>query len=186
MATANTKRNKDADANDLYQTNPKAVHLAVKAGVFRGVRTAYDPCNGLGAISNVLESIGIKTQTSDLIDYGIGDTVTDFLGAEIGNKNNVDAIVFNPPYKLTSEFIDRALEINDKVIMFNRVTFLETEKRAIKLQKDWGLTDIYLHASRVGCKKGLEEERYANAVFYGWYILEPSKYAGVTNAHWII
>jgi len=186
MAASNTRRNQDAHPDDLYQTDPKAVKLAITAGVFKGIASAYDPCNGFGALSNELKKIGIKVDTSDLIDYGIGDRIEDFLNPEIELDNPVDAIVFNPPFKMTTDFVTQALKLNDRLIMFNRVTFLETVSRAVKIQSTWGLTDIYYHAARVGCTKGTGEKDYKNSVFYAWYNFEPKKYNGITKSHWII
>lgn len=189
MASVNTVRKNNDDDNDLYRTSPVATKSALLAGVFDGVESAWDCCDGIGGISNILEESGIKMFRSDLIDYGMRDVViSDFLALE-KPLFEADCIVMNPPYKLTSEFMDKACSLSNKVIMFNRVSFLETVTRAKKMQSgEWPLTDIFFHAFRVGCAKGLTEEKYANAVFYAWYVFDKEKRANTNNpplVHWI-
>jgi len=183
MVSINTRRNANAHIDDLYQTHPNATKLALKGGVFKGIQSVYDPCNGFGGITKQLDNNGIKTVCSDMIDYGIGDEIINFLDVDV--MPNVDAIAFNPPFKLTKEFMNKATDLCGKVIMFNRVSFLETVKRAKDIQGKWGLTDIYFHSARTGCSKGVEEE-YGNAVFYAWYVFDNKNYNGKTEAHWLI
>ncbi|RLB66451.1 MAG: hypothetical protein DRH08_06195 [Deltaproteobacteria bacterium] len=183
MVSANTRRNLNAHKYDLYRTHPIATRSALKAGVFAEDDVIYDPCNGLGGITDALKMAGMICHTSDKFDYDIDDTIVDFFDIEKIPKN-VSAIVFNPPYKMTEEFIDNALRFCSRVIMFNRVSFLETVNRAERIQSDWSLTDIYFHSFRVGCAKGFDDD-YKNAVFYAWYIFDKRKYKGVTKCHWI-
>jgi hypothetical protein len=182
VATANSRRNTDAEVNDLYTTPHEVTEAAISHGVFEGVSTVYDPCDGLGGITDTLIANGLFAHSSDLIDYGVGSKIVDFLKVET-IPNGVDAIVFNPPFKLTYEFMEKAREFNKKIIMFNRVSFLETQKRAEKMSY-WGLTDIHLFAYRVGCSKG-GVDKPSNAVFYAWYVFDPEKYEGITKTHWI-
>lgn len=191
MATPNTRRNVDASPEDLYQTNPEAVKLAYRDGVFRGINSVYDPCDGLGNITRTLEGLGIKASSSDVIDYGTGIEVFNYLKEVTGYS--VDALVMNPPFTLTFEFLDKAVKEYSKVIMFNRVSFLETVKRAEKLDSgEWPLTDIYFHAARTGCSKGVGPAKYTNAVFYAWYIfdfdkrLEQEEKGMCPQTHWIL
>lgn len=170
MATANTRRNKNAVKNDLYQTSKEATILAINHGIFDGLKKVYDPCDGRGALSNVLIKHVPVVIRSDLIDYGTGASVFDYLTSDV--HYDVDALVMNPPYLLTTEFLDKACSEYDKVIMFNRISFLETSKRADKmLNGDWPLTEVYVHADRVGCYKE-EEGDTPKAVMYAWYVFD--------------
>lgn len=176
MVSPNTRRNLDADPNDLYETSREAVELAIKAGVFDGIKSVYDPCDGLGGITNVLEELlGIRTIRSDKFVYeGTSERtwVVDFLlSDDIPDPYLVDALVMNPPYKLTYEFVDKATDVYDKVIMFNRINFLETYKRSIKMHtREWNLKTVYIHADRVGCAK--PGEKAVKAVMYAWYVFD--------------
>lgn len=193
MATANTKRNPDADVNNLYNTLTDAVVSANAAGVFEGLKPFWDPCNGLGRLSKCLESeTGVKcAKTSDKHDYGLGDETIDFIDTDdLGVDTMVpgvdfDHIVFNPPFTLTSDFLDQALTLTDKVYMFNRVSFLETEGRARKLDgRDWPLKKVWFFAYRTGCSKGVKEEAQPKAVMYAWYEFDKN-YTGEPMLGWI-
>ena len=112
MASANTKRNNDADPRNLYNTLPDAVESAVKAGVFEDLKQFWDPCNGLGRLSDALEAeTGVKCGVRSLLyDYDRGDDIIDFLdrddlGADLtAHGVDYEHIVFNPPFPLTSGF----------------------------------------------------------------------------------
>lgn len=193
MATANTRRNDTADPSDLYNTMTDAVVSANAAGVFEGLRSFWDPCNGLGRLSRTLESeTGVKcAKTSDKFDYGIGDEIIDFIDTDdLGKLTMVpgidfEHIVFNPPFTLTAEFLDEALKVTDKVFMFNRVSFLETDGRASKLDsREWPLKKVWLFAYRTGCTKGVKEEKQPKAVMYAWYEFDKS-YTGEPMVGWI-
>ncbi len=170
MATPNTNRKEKSIGNDLYNTPDNALQAALDAGVFDRFDFYYDPCNGLGAISDFLSSkAGKNVITSDLIDYGINDTIADFLTLE-SVPDNIDCIVFNPPFLLTKEFLDHALSLCDNVIMFNRATTLETIERSERhLSKEWTLDTFYSHSKRMSCTKGASREETANSVWYGWF-----------------
>jgi hypothetical protein len=186
MATINTVRKNSDEANDLYRTEPLATEAAVMHGVFSNINTAWDCCDGLGGISGVLERHGISVGKSDIVNYGRRNVVVqDFLELQ-EPLFNTDCIVMNPPFKLTAEFLDKACNLSDKVIMFNRVSFLETVQRANKIKSgQWPLTDVYFHAYRVGCAKGMYETRYANAVFYAWFLFDKHRFTGKPVMHWI-
>lgn len=189
MATANTRRNKDAVENDLYQTSQEATILAINAGIFDDLITIYDPCNGKGALSDVLQKHVPVIIKSDLIDYDIPYVdVFDYL--KVDTAYGADALVMNPPYRLTADFLDKACDEYDKVIMFNRISFLETSKRAYKMiSGDWPLTEVYIHADRVGCYKE-EEGDTPKAVMYAWYVFDRkvwnSNHFIAPNVRWLM
>lgn len=182
MASPNTTRKEKTSSNDLYNTPIEALEAAWCAGIFDQFRNYHDPCNGLGEISNFLNSRGKSCTTADIIDYGNGATVEDFLtygcfGAE--------CIVFNPPFLLTEQFIDRALSLCDNLIMFNRATALEAPRRSIKHQSgEWPLKVFYSFANRVSCTKGVDREPTASSVWYGWYVYDKS-YKGNPEIKWL-
>lgn len=186
MATINTVRKNHDAPNDLYQTHPLATESAILHGVFNCVESVWDCCDGVGGISKVLERSGIKVYRSDIEDYNdTGIDKLDFL--KITEKPYpVEVIVMNPPFKLTKEFMDKACSLVDRVIMFNRVSFLETVNRAEKMiSGEWPLTDVYFHSYRVGCAKGLDGS-YGNSVFYAWYVFDKKLFNGEPpRLHWI-
>ena len=64
MSSPNTKRNpdKEIEENELYSTPTIALETFYKQypEVFDKFKVFYDPCDGMGQISDYLESIGKK------------------------------------------------------------------------------------------------------------------------------
>ena len=185
MTTANTKRKAPIDISDLFNTPLDALEAAYEAGMFDEFDVYYDPCNGLGKISDFLESKGKTVYASDIEDYYVQvDYMGDFLELE-SIPEDIECIVFNPPFKLTQEFIDKALELCDNLIMFNRATVLETKDRSVKHKnKEWRLEKFWSFANRVSCTEGEEEKKTANAVWYGWFKYN-NNYIGFPTLDWL-
>jgi hypothetical protein len=168
-SSPNTKRNVDKSSNDLYNTPTDALEAAWEDGVFHKFDVYWDPCNGLGKISDFLESKGKKVYRSDIEDYGNADFVIDFLECK-SLPEGVECIVHNPPFKLTEQFVDHSLMLCDDLIMFNRATVLETKSRSEKhANREWPLRDFWSFGNRVSCTEGVEEKPTANSVWYGFF-----------------
>lgn len=195
MATANTKRNKNTEANQLYNTPEIGLTSFYNQfpEVFDSYSLYFDPCNGLGKISNYLKNLGKDVITSDLIDYGDQDFVANFLELE-ELPSGVDCIIFNPPFTLTKEFIDHAYYLANKaynkpaILMFNRLTTLESKARSKKFKSgEWNLSYCYVFGFRVSCTEGVEEKATANSVSYAWYEFETGANYSITPAlEWIV
>lgn len=194
MATSNTRRNTDALEDDLYITPRKALDAAFEVGLFDMYSVYYDPCDGLGDISEYLRLTN-KCYASDLYDrvgkeqsdpYWLGER--DFLS--ITRKDipeDVECLVFNPPFTLTEKFVDKAHELELPLIMFNRLTTLESKERAKKFRDKWKATDVYVFGYRVTCDKGVNREPTANSVAYAWYVFDPRLPERTqTQLHWIV
>ncbi len=188
MASPNTARKEVTSSNDLYNTPIEALEAAWAAGIFDRFSDYHDPCNGLGEISNFLNSHGRKCTTADIVDYGNNAMIQDFLSSGRSLSKwafMADCIIFNPPFLLTEEFIDHALTLCDHVIMFNRATVLETKDRSRKHnEKEWPLKTFYSMANRVSCTKGVDRETTANSVWYGWYVYDKN-YKGNPEIKWL-
>jgi hypothetical protein len=187
MTSANTKRNPNAETNDLYSTPKAALDCFYNQypEVFESYNTYYDPCNGLGDIADYLRSIGKVVITSDLIDYGLGDNIKDFLTLEEIDPE-VDCIIMNPPYTLTGKFIDKALDLCNNVLMFNRTSTLESIYRGTKFEsREWPLANYWQFSHRVSCTKGISRELTSNSVSYGWFELCRG-FSGKTEMDWIL
>lgn len=186
MATPNTKRNVNARTDDLYTTPQEALE-AIKE-IYSGhlvCSTVLDPCCGLGVISDMLKEVGAGEITSiDLHDWGYGETSIDFLSYQPEQK--FDYVVMNPPFKLTTEFVDKALDITTQgVIMFNRLTTLESIGRSLKFVNEWPLKEVHVFAKRVSCPEGPEMKPTANSVAYALFYFEHG-WAEWPRLKWII
>lgn len=198
MASPNTNRKVKSAGLDLYNTPLQALEGLhnTHPEVLNSSEVYYEPCNGLGKISNyLLKQVGKKVYTSDLYDYtdvgAIQDYVQNFLEVE-ELPDDVECLIFNPPFLLTKEFVDHALNLCKmsknchRVLMFNRLTTLESKVRAYNFQKGvWPLECCYVFGYRVSCTEGLEEKPTANSVSYAWYEFN-IKPTGSTKLRWII
>jgi len=83
-------------------------------------KSALEPCAGDYRIATFLEDKGIEfvdtceiQENRDFFDY----------------SGKVDLIFTNPPYSIALEFIEKALQHADTVIMLLRINFLGAQKR---------------------------------------------------------
>lgn len=171
MATANSRRNNDARNDDLYTTPQFAVEALLKHESFTGC--VRDPGCGLGDISKVFIAGGHSDVDSfDLYDHGYGETGIDYLDIE----SVIDNTVMNPPFKLLSEFILKALETTkNKVAVFARINCLETKDRYDFIYKETPPSRVYLFVHRVKCHKGGVDDGQSSAVLYCWQVWDYEK-----------
>ena len=159
-------RHADAEPNDYYATEPRAVELLLEQESFS--ENIWEPACGEGHISKVLTKHGHKVTSTDLIDRGFGIGGKDFL--EETCVFNGD-IVTNPPYKYARDFVEKALASvpeGNKVAMLLKLTFLEGKARQALFKKHPPQT-VYVSSSRLECgKNGIF--RNGSAVAYAWYV----------------
>ena len=183
MATANSKRNTNALASDLYTTPAWAVASLLKREKFVG--DVLDPGCGKGAISDAVKVCSGNQVTSiDLYDWGYanGQANIDFLDYETSHDN----VIMNPPFKLLSQFINKGIELSgNKVAVFARINALETKGRFNEIHKDNAPTRVYLFVNRVKCLKGGHDDGEGSAVLYCWMVWDKSNTSNVTELHWI-
>lgn len=162
------KRRADAEMNDYYATDPRAVEMLLELEKFS--KSIWEPACGEGHISKVLEAHGYSVEATDLIDrgYGLGDQ--DFLNNPYFSSFDGD-IITNPPYKYAKEFVEKALEIvkpGCKVAMFLKLTFL-TSKGRKDLFIERPPQTVYVSSGRLECgKNGVFVG--AGAVDYAWFV----------------
>ena len=127
--TGNPGRHSFADrADDLYETPACAVQALLEVESLPYV--IWEPACGRGAIARVLEAAGHKVHASDLRDYGYGIPGVNFLTTRVVPLD-AECILTNPPYKHAEAFVARALRSSPKVVMFLRLAFLESERKAM-------------------------------------------------------
>ena len=165
---------------DLYCTHPKAVEELLK---LESLPTQiWEPCDGLGHISDTLAASGHIVRRSDIVSRGRDIEELDFLkyDGEIWDG----AIVTNPPYSCATEIIRKALSVvNDgsKVAMWLRILYLESKERQ-RLFAEHPPRRVWISSSRIECGR--------NGVFakgspqgYAWFVWEKG-YSGSTILGW--
>lgn len=159
-------RSADAEPNDYYATDPKALELLLEQERFSN--NIWEPACGEGHLSKVLEGKGFNVYSTDLIDRGYGIGGKDFL-----NENGIfnGDIITNPPYKHAKAFVEKALESvppGNKVAMFLKLTFLEGQGRR-SLFRERPPQTVYVSSARLQCgKNGVFTGQ--SAVAYAWFV----------------
>lgn len=175
----------DRENHDYYATPPKAVEELLSREQFS--KYIWECASGGGHIAEVLKQKGYDVKCSDIIDRGYEDTeIADFLTTERNVNDTARDIITNPPYKLSVEFVNHALEISDngtKVAMFLKIQFLETKKR-YELFKKYPPKKIYVFVNRVNCGKNGVFGKESSAVCYCWFVWEKG-YKGNPTVDWI-
>lgn len=175
-------RSRDAESNDYYATEPKAVELLLEQETFS--ECVWEPACGEGHISEVLKAHGYHVYSTDLIDRGYGAGGVDFLTQDPSRTFDGD-IITNPPYRYAKEFVDKALDLVEpghKVAMFLKLTFLEGKGRRALFRETPPKT-VYVSSARLQCgKNGCFDG--TSMVAYCWIIWEKG-YTGATQIKWI-
>lgn len=176
-------RRADAESNDYYATEPKAVELLLEQEKFG--ETIWEPACGEGHISKILEKHGHYVVSTDLIDRGYGKCGVNFLEEGSDRKLKCD-IITNPPYKYAKEFVEHALDLIEpgcKVAMFLKLTFLEGKARKELFERS-PPTTVYVSSSRLRCGKNGEFLPESSSVAYAWFVWEKG-YPGPAIIKWI-
>ena len=178
-------RTAQAEKNDYYATEPRAVELLLEQEEFSPC--VWECACGEGHMSKVLEQHGYTVMSTDLIDRGYGVGGVDFL--KVTKEDAEDGvqwdIITNPPYKYVKEFVEHALEISadgTKIAMFLKLTFLEGKGRRDLFRNNPPQT-VYVSSARLQCgKNGVFDG--ASMVAYAWFVWQKG-YDGPTNIKWI-
>lgn len=177
----------NAEQNDYYATEPRAVELLLQNETFN--HYIWECACGAGHISKVLSDAGYDVKSSDIVDRGYPETeIINFLqsDASLTEGEFVGDIITNPPYKYAREFVEKAIEISKdstKIAMFLKLTFLEGKARRKLFDKHPPKT-VYVFSSRVCCGKNGHFNPSENAVAYAWFVWEKG-YTGDTVVKWI-
>lgn len=165
---------------DLYCTSPKAVEELLKLEQFSP--QIWEPCDGLGHISDTLAENGYDVHRSDIITRNRDIEQLDFL-AYNGAEWQGD-IITNPPYSCATDMVRKALAVvadGHKVAMWLRILFLESKHRQ-ELFREFPPKRIWVSSARIPCSDR-EGNFRGSAQGYAWYIWEKG-YKGETKIDW--
>lgn len=156
--------------------------------------TVWEPAAGEGHMAETLREFFARVYASDIHDYGHGYAVEAYVddpkhpagAARIAPHRADDWVITNPPFKLATPFVKRAVrEAAHGVAMFVRTQFLESAER-------WALFDrhppalIAQFAERVPLVKGRWDPGASSASAYCWVIWQPKRtHSRVTEFTWI-
>ena len=115
-------------ADDFYETHEKGlVETMMRYWGHTPGTTVLEPCNGKGAISNILKYKGFQVTTNDLNEEYGADYSQDVTKIESwGYFPTCDYVITNPPYKEASKIIKLAYKhASEGVVALLRLSFLE-------------------------------------------------------------
>ena len=174
---------RERERNDFYATPPHATNLFLNNFKLEG--TILEPSCGMGHISEVVKAHGYEVLSKDIIDYGYGNEISDFMEEE----GTYGTVISNPPFKIAKEFVEKALKVSDRYVIFLlKLQFLESEARKEMFQNT-PLKYVYVHSKRIACWKGGEEfdekgKKWAGTQAYAWFVWEHG-YVGRPTIEWI-
>lgn len=172
-------------SQDYYATHPDSVKALLD--VEEIIYPALEPACGEGHISRLLDG---QVFSFDLIDrdYGCGDT--DFLKESFYQCPKFETIITNPPFNLFQEFLEKALLIaNKKVIFFGKLQALEGQKRAAFLEKT-PLRTVYVFKKRQQPMRNGKEfdeitgKKMSSTMAFAWFVWEKG-YKDKPQIEWI-
>ncbi len=179
LAYVGHNANGDREKDDFYPTPPSATQSLLDNQKFEG--NIWECACGNGAMSKVMEESGYEVYSSDLIDRGYGETGVDFLKS----TKQVDNIVTNPPFNLSTEFTEIALKLaNKKVCMLNKLSYLEGIKRKELIFNKNKLEKVLIFSRRVPFKKESTQSKAAGLMAFAWFIYDIN-YNGKPMIDWI-
>lgn len=165
---------------DLYCTHPAATQALLQLENFNGAKI-WEPCDGLGHISNVLLKNGYNVRCSDIQRRGRNIEQLDFLEYKESWEGD---IITNPPYKHALAMVRKSLEVineGNKVAMWLRILFLESKVRKA-LFEQFPPRRIWISSSRIPCS--MRDGHFGNsAQGYAWFVWEKG-YKGDTIIKW--
>ena len=173
----------DREKDDFYATPPSATKALLQVESFDGA--IWEPACGDGAISKVLESAGHQVVSTDLVDRGYGTARIDFL---METRALAPKIITNPPFKLGTDFVLRALALTTgKIAMLLKVGFLEGLDRA-RVYDEQPFARLWVFRARQTFLRGGSEAIQMNGdggmIAYGWFVWDRT-HAGPPTLGWI-
>jgi len=172
----------DREKDDFYPTPSEATQALMDRQKFEG--NIYECACGNGAMSEVMIKNGYNVHSSDLIDRGYGKSNINFLTQDYSIMD-IDNIITNPPFNLSTEFTIRALSLaKKKVCMLNKLSYLEGIKRKEFIFDKNKLEKVLVFSRRVPFKKESTNTKAAGLMAFAWFIYDVN-YNGKPTIDWI-
>lgn len=179
---ASNHTDKERAELDYYATEPAAAQLLEE--IIPLHKNIWECAAGGKHLSQVFEANGHIVRNTDIIDRTGDIEELDFLST---NEKWDGDIITNPPYNLSTEFCEKAIETvteGNYVCMFLKIQFLEGKKHR-KLFDKYPPKYVYVSTKRLNCAANgdFEKYKYNSAVAYAWYVWKKG-YKGDTILKW--
>lgn len=168
--------------SDFYETPRIAIEKLLEVEKF--TNPILEPACGAGAISEILKEHNYKVYSSDLHDYGYGESGLDFLDYSI---RPFPSVITNPPFSLAEQFIKKGLAVtkseNGKLALLLRLAFLEGQKRK-PLFESSPLKSVHVFSKRITFSRPGLNFQSSGMLAYAWYVWD-WQYEGKPTISWI-
>lgn len=148
-------------ASDFYQTPYALTDLLLDKIELDRTETILEPASGGGAIVRVLERRGFLVEHYDL--------EKDFLAED----RHFRTIITNPPFSLSSKFIQKAKEVSDQFFFLLPISYLHGQSRLINVWKDtsFPLKSIFVFSRYPLLEGSIREDgkHKTGMMCYAWY-----------------
>lgn len=164
--------------NDYYPTPTWAIDEMISRVKIDGL--IWEPACGDGAISKQLIKNNYTVYSTDLYDYGYGKSGIDFLKEQIVYDN----IVTNPPFGISTAFAIHGLNlVRNKLILLNKLTFLEGKVRKAKLFSQNKLERVLIFSERINFNPKVMKKT-GGMLSFAWFIFD-KHFDGAPSIEWI-
>ncbi len=138
-----------------------------------GMLNCWEPACNRGFMTRALDEHFEWVWASDIHDYGWSGQQfrEDFLfSGTVGDQIKPDWIITNPPFRLASQFIAKALSLTPNVAMIVRTSFLEGAERYASLFSKTPPDIVAQFCERVPMVKGRHDPSASTATSYAWLV----------------
>ena len=169
--------------DDFYATDPKAGKMLLV--IEPQLNNIWECACGAGHLAKVFDEAGKLGRATDLYDRGYGETGVDFL-SDLGNLSWDGDIVTNPPFKMSWEFVVKALSLAKEgryISMFLPTRYLEGKGRKPLFESQPPIR-VWISSSRILCAREADFVKYQNAAMsFAWFVWQKG-YHGDTVLKW--
>jgi hypothetical protein len=147
-------------------------------------KTCLEPACGAGHMARPLGEYFGTVHASDAHDYGYGP-VRDFLTHPY-ERGSVDWVITNPPFRLSEQFVIRALEVaREGVAILARTTFIESVGRYCNLFEPVPPSRFAQFTERVPMVRGRLDRKASTATGYAWLVWEKKSASAAPRLMWV-
>lgn len=182
------QRSEARDSPDDFPTPPWATRALIEHILENrnnlSKKNCLEPACGAGHMANVLKSYFGIVSCSDAYNYGYG-AVRDFLTYPF-ETNSYDWVITNPPFRLSEEFVIRALKVaKEGVAILARTVFIESVGRYRNLFEVMPPTKFAQFTERVPMVKGRLDGKATTATSYAWLVWEKAHRRAAPRLMWV-
>lgn len=182
------QRNEARDSADDFPTPPWATRALIEHVLDNRQtlpkKSCLEPACGAGHMARVLKEYFGTVLQSDAYDYGYG-AVRDFLTYPF-EMNSSDWVITNPPFRLSEQFVIRALKIaREGVAILARTVFIESVGRYRNLFERAPPTKFAQFTERVPMVKGRLDGKATTATSYAWLVWEKETTTSASRLMWV-